>query len=420
MGGGERRVVVTGIGPVAPAGLGRQAFWRGMQRGETYATARRLDAPTAASSFVAEIPGWDPEAYIARKQVRQTDRHTHFALAAIDLAMRDAGLMLDNEDRSRVGVVLANTLGGMEFAERELYRLWTDGPRTVSAYQSIAWFYAASQGQITIAHHLLGFAKTYVGDRAGGIQALGHAYRAIREGDADVIFAGATEAPLTPFSMLCYAGAGLVNTAAGTPQDAFRPFDRRARGLVLGEGAVVLVLEDYVHAQNRHAQVLAEVCGYAETCATDTPPAHVEMHARQLARALALARGGHSCPPAIDYIHADGAASLDADRAEVAAIRAAFGERAHHIPVSVPKALIGDAIAAGSAFAAAITVLSIVDQRILPTPHLEQPVADLEFIMTASQQRRLRRALVIGRSTAGVNAVLHLAAPDEVLSGFGA
>lgn len=405
--------MITGMGLIAPCGIGRQAFWRGMQRPSTYlAPFSRFSLPRAATCYVAEIPDWKPEEHLPRKLVRQTDRHTHFALVAADLAMNDAGLQLDSENPERVGIIVATTLGGMEFAERELYTLWTDSPRAVSAYQSIAWFYAASQGQISIYRGIRGYSKSIVSDRAGGAQALGYAYRVVQEGYADVILAGGTEAPFAPFSMLCYTGAGLVNTGAQSPEQAYLPFDRRAAGIAIGEGAALLVVEEYEHALRRDATIMAEIVGYADTCEALATATSYQAQARQLARAIALATGELlSGGPSIDYIHADGAATPWADMAEVAAIRTSLGSRASSIPISVPKALIGDAIGAGSAFAAAITVLSLVNHCVLPTPHTcaEEQISDLDFVTGAPRRGVLHGALVIARSTGGINAVLCLA-----------
>jgi minimal PKS chain-length factor (CLF/KS beta) len=411
-----RDVVVTGLGLIAPCGIGQQAFWAGLQSPEIYLTPyTQLSIPDTPTVYAAEVSQWQAEHYLPRKLIRQTDRHTHFALAATDLALHDAQIQLENEDPERIGVVISATLGGMEFAERELYTLWAKSPRAVSAYQSIAWFYAASQGQITIAHGLRGYSKSIVSDRSGAIQALGHAYHAIKEGRADVLLAGGAEAPLTPFSLLCYIGAGIVNTQAHTAEQAYLPFDQEAAGIALGEGAALFVLEEYEHARRRNAPILARVSGYATNCNAHMPMASYQDHAQKLAHAMtSCIKSQEVKEPPIDYIHPDGAAQHEADMAEVEAIKMSLKKAAYRVPISVPKALIGDAIGAGGAFAAAITVLSLQQQCVLPTPYIaaNRLISDMDFVLGEPRHTMLRRALVIARSTTNINAVIAFTHPD--------
>ncbi|HLZ60061.1 MAG TPA: beta-ketoacyl synthase N-terminal-like domain-containing protein, partial [Ktedonosporobacter sp.] len=396
-----RQVVITGMGLVAPCGIGRQAFWDGMQQEGSYlAPYTAASHSSIISGYAAHVPEeWKAEQYMPRKLLRQTDRYTQFAMAATVLALQDANLHLEHENLERIGVILASTLGGMEFAERELHTLWTRSPRSVSPYQSIAWFYAASQGQITISHGLRGYSKSIVSDRAGGIQALGHAYQAVKEGRADIILAGGSEAPLTPFNMFCYAGADFVNTRAKRAEQAYLPFDREGAGVALGEGAALLVLEEYEHARRRNAPVLAHVSGYATNCEARAPLADYQIHGQKLAQALL-----HCVEPELtteppDYIHADGLALYGADMAEVTALQTYLGKRAHHVPISVPKARIGDAIGAGGAFAAALTVLSLQQQCLLPTPYVaaHRLIADLDFVIGEPRAAVVQHALVVAR-----------------------
>ncbi len=260
----RRRVVVTGLGPIAPCGIGKEAFWRASLEARSHiGRIRRFDPTGYRCQVAGQVEGFEARDWLDVKTRNQTDRSVHMAFACCEMAVADAGLDLDGEDATQVGMYFANQFGGMEFAEPELYAQAYLGPQRVSAYQAIAWFYAAAQGQWSIARGILGFGKTLVGDRAGGIMALAMGSLAIRQGHAQVVLAGGFEAPVVPYVWAIHQTSGLLSEHRQSPEKAYRPFDAERSGLVLGEGSAILVLEERDRALARGARIYGEVLGYA-------------------------------------------------------------------------------------------------------------------------------------------------------------
>ncbi|GER88694.1 hypothetical protein KDW_28560 [Dictyobacter vulcani] len=229
----QRRVVITGLGVVSPNGIGQDAFWQAGLAGRS-GVIRLPQEETLPIQVAGVVQNFLAEDYIERKLANRSDRMTHFAFAAIQEALADAQLALDHEDPQRVGAVIANTMGGVEYVLQQLQALYTRGPRFMSAYTAIAWLHVATIGQTAIRHGIQGYCKTPVNDTVGGLDALGMAYGAIRRGAADVIIAGGCEAFLNPFILLILSQQGQYVT--GDDLAGYRPFDQRASGLVLAEG----------------------------------------------------------------------------------------------------------------------------------------------------------------------------------------
>src|SRR5215475_4882222 len=307
-----RRAVVTGIGVVAPSGLGAEQHWGSTLRGELrVGPIQRFDASPYGTTLAGQVTGFQPERFVDNRLQVQTDRWTWLAFAQAQLALDDAGYDPRAVDPYRTSVILASASGGNEFGQREIAALWSRGPRSVTAYQSIAWFYAASTGQISIRHRTKGAAGVIVSDAAGGLDSLGHARRVIRRGTPTVL-AGGTEAPLSPYALACQAMTSRM-TVAREPTDGYKPFDIRANGYAPGEGGAILVLEDAGSAAVRGSRGYGEVAGYAAT--------HDAHHherpapdARQYGRAMQLAiRDAGLAPEDVDLVIADGAGSVDLD-----------------------------------------------------------------------------------------------------------
>jgi 3-oxoacyl-[acyl-carrier-protein] synthase II len=408
----QKRVVVTGIGVLAPGGIGKEAFWEGLKSAESRVKSiDRFDASRFSTRIAAVIDDFDAAAFVPRRVIKKCDRFTHFAIAATDLAFKDAGLDPAGMDRERIGLVIGNNLGGWEFGERGLYQLYQEGPQFVSPYQASAWFPAAPQGQISLLWGLKGFSKTVVAERASGAVALAYGMRAITQGHADVIVAGGTEAPISPYGFLCYCVSGLLSTANEHPAEAYRPFDLKRDGLVIGEGSGMLVLEELDHALARGARIYGEIAGYGLT-SDGQHPTNYGSNANQFARAmrLALQRGGLE-PAQIDYVCADGAGSVEGDRLETEAIKAVFGERAGDgLLVSAPKSAFGHLMGAAGAVDAATVLLSMESGVVAPTINYRQPDpdCDLDYVPNQPREASVNAALVNARGQGGVNCVLAL------------
>jgi minimal PKS chain-length factor (CLF/KS beta) len=305
-------------------------------------------------------------------------------------------------------VALAAGSGGNEFGQREMTGLYGRGPGAVTAYQSIAWFYAASTGQASILHGTKGPASVIVTEGAGGLDSLGHARRVVRRGTPAVV-AGGTEAGLSPYALACQSVGGRLSSATD-PREGYLPFDRRARGFVVGEGGAVLLVEDEEAAAARGArQVHGVIAGYAAThdALSATAPAR-EPH--QLARSMELAlRDAGTSPDDVDLVIADATGTPEEDAAEVAALQRVFGGRRVPVPVAAPQALTGRMSVGGSALSAATALLCIRDGVLPAVGGLEQPVeaAGLELVREA-REARVRTVLVVARGLGGFNSSMVL------------
>lgn len=289
-----RRAVVTGIGVIAPNGLRADAYWKSVREG--LGVLDRITREGCAElplKVAGEVRGFDASDLIEDRFLVQTDRFSHYAMAAAQLALDDAGLARENpEEPFEIGVVTAAGSGGGEFGQRELQKLWGQGSRFVGPYQSIAWFYAASTGQISIRSGLKGPCGVVASDEAGGLDAIAHAARGVRRGTGAVLV-GAAEAPLAPYSMVCQLGYPELSTVED-PDRAYRPFTAGACGFVPAEGGAMLVVEDESRARDRGAAVRAVVAGHG---ATFTGASRWEESREGLAHAIRVALDEAGCAP---------------------------------------------------------------------------------------------------------------------------
>jgi 3-oxoacyl-(acyl-carrier-protein) synthase len=396
----RRRVVVSGIGAVTAAGLGVEPLGRALAAGQPLLTdIERFEPAWGEPRRAGQVRDFQARDYMAASLVRQTDVSTHFAFAAVHLGLADARIRLEQVDPLRIGVMVGHAVGGMVYAEPELYNQWVFGPDEVSTYQSIAWFYAAAMGQISIALGLRGYSKAFVADRSSGTHALGHAFRTVQQGHLDLCIAGGTEAPLSPFIYRALASTGHLS------RDSYLPFSAAAEGFLVGEGACFLILEELDHALERGAPIYCELTGYAMTTDSSAGPRRIS-GADDFARAarLALREAGS---PAIDAVMADGMASPDGDAAEVQALRALSNGNFESALVTAPKAVVGELYGGGGPVQTAAGALALRCQRVWPlasatagpvgVPHATEP-----------QARPLQHVLVDSRGLGGVNACLVL------------
>jgi minimal PKS chain-length factor (CLF/KS beta) len=397
------RVVATGVGVVAPTGTGTDEFWKATKDGVcTIGQLRRYDPDGYPMTLAGELGEFSPEQAVGARIAVQTDRFTQIALAAADLAMLDASFDPAALPQFQFGVVTASCAGGVEFGQREIEQLWCRGPRFVGPYQSIAWFYAASTGQISIRHGLKGPCGVLVTDEAGALDAIAHARRDIRHG-ASAMLAGGAEAPLAPFSMACQYPLGLLSCDTD-PARAYRPFTADAGGFVPAEGGAMLLLESESHARWRGAQRYAEIAGYGTTF---TGAGRLTRSTAGLVRAARLALTDAGChADEIDVVFADALGVPEADRAEVVALYELFGDRAARVPVTAPKAGIGRAYAGAAAIDVATAMLTIEQGVVPPTPNVSKPDHDLDLVTGEARTIEVRTALVWARGLSGSNSAL--------------
>ncbi|MPY33931.1 ketosynthase chain-length factor [Streptomyces adustus] len=402
-----RRAAVTGIGVVAPNGLSTETFWKSTQEGVSVLDrVTREGCEHLPLRIAGEVRGFDPSELVEERFLVQTDRFTHFAMAAADQALADARLGRADTDRDpfAVGVVTAAGSGGGEFGQRELQRLWGQGPRFVGPYQSIAWFYAASTGQVSIRGGFKGPCGVVASDEAGGLDALAHAARAVRRGTG-VVVAGAAEAPLAPYSMVCQLGYDDLSTG-DDPTHAYRPFTAAACGFVPAEGGAMIVVEDEGAAREREATVRAFIAGHG---ATFTGASLWERSREGLAQAIRVALDEARCAPEeVDVVFADAFGTPEADRAEALAIADALGAHGRRVPVTAPKTGIGRAYCGAPVLDVAAAVLAMEHGLVPPTPNVYDPCHDLDLVTGRARPAPLRTALVVSRGLMGSNAALVL------------
>ena len=405
-------LLVTGIGVVAPTGIGVEEHWSSLVRGEpAIRPVEGFDAERYGVPLAGQVRGFVPAEHVSPQLMVQTDRWTWMSLAAATLAAEDADYTAP-EDAYATSVFLASGSGGNEFSQHEIQGLWAKGPRSVGAYQSIAWFYAASTGQVSIRDGFKGPSGVVVTEGAGGLDSIGWARRVVRRGTPAVLVGG-TEAGLCPYAVLCQATGGRLSSAA-RPEDAYLPFDRRANGHVVGEGGAILLLEEPGAAAARGVRrVWGEVAGYAATHDAhhhEDPAPDAVQYARAIR--LSLADAGVS-PDEVDLVVADGAGVPELDRLELEARGTVFGGRSAPVPVTAPSSFTGRLMAGGSALAVATALLALRDGIVPGTAFLTDPVdappgVDL---VTAGRVQDLSTVVVLARGAGGFNSSLVLRRP---------
>src|SRR5947209_1309777 len=404
-----RRVVITGLGVVAANGIGKEAFWHATSRGISgIKPISRYPASELAIRVAGEVSDFIVHDYIERKLVNRTDRMTHFALAAVQEALQDAKLALEQENPQRVGAVIANTLGGVEYLLEQARTLYARGPRFMSVYSAIAWLQVANVGQISIRHGIQGYCKTPVNDTASGLNALGMAYRAIRRKAADIIIAGGCEAFLYPFILFVLAHSGYA--ALGDDANAYRPFDRRAAGLLAAEGAGICILEEYEHARRRGAPIYGEILGYGQTNDAHGLVAP-SSNGSQYARAIQLVmQEAQLQPQDIGYFSLDGQAIPSSDQGEAEALHKVFGSDLERLPVSVPRTMLGHSYAAAGALDAITALLALEHGLIPPTINCEELDPRYRLNLVQNEAHPLSGSVVLlgGRAMGGANVVVAL------------
>jgi minimal PKS chain-length factor (CLF/KS beta) len=406
----DRRSVITGIGVVAPTGQDRESWWSATRAGSSgIERIERFDPSRYPVTLAGEVKDFKPEDHIDQRLIKQTDRWTWMALAAAEAALKDASFDPAEHDPYSMSVITASSSGGNEFGQREIQALWEKGPVFVGAYQSIAWFYAATTGQISIKHGMKGPSGVVLAEGAGGLEALAHSRRTIRRG-VETAVSGGVEAPIGPYALTCQLGTGFLSTEPD-PAAAYRPFDARANGYVPGEGGAILLVESLQSAQARKApQIYGEIVGYGAT-----NDAHhwgrPAPDAAQSARAMSVALKNAGIGPAdVDAVVADAFGVPEIDALEVQAIKTAFGEHAGKVPVLAPKSGVGRMYAGGAALDAAAALLCMRDGTLPPIVNLDEPAGgfELDFVRGSERPAELSTILVNARGFGGFNSALVL------------
>ncbi len=410
----RRRVVITGVGPLTAIGSGKKAFFEALQAGRSgIGLLTRFDATPFGAKCAAEIADWEPTAFFPAQRLKRMDRYAQFALASALLALEDAGLPWSRGcPQERVGVSFGTALAGISGAEEEHERFLAKGMRGVNQMLALQIFGGAAHANIAMECGFRGVGTTNSNSCASGVIAVGEALRYIRDGWADVMIAGAAEAPLSPLTFGAFDRIKTMSRWQGEPRLACRPFDLDRDGFVMGEGAASLVLEELGHATRRGAFIYAEVLGYAlnnEAHHMTTPlPGGATVAACMRG---ALADAGVE-PDAIAYINAHASSTQLNDANEIAAIRTVFGSHAQQLAISGTKAFTGHPLGATGAIESVIGALAIGEGFLPPTLHYAtpDPLCDLDIIPLHGRYQPVRYLLNNAFGFGGINASLVMGA----------
>jgi 3-oxoacyl-[acyl-carrier-protein] synthase II len=404
----QRRVAVTGIGVITAFGCGKEALWSGIERGVSpIRRITRFDASGLASQVAAEVDGFDPAEWIAPKQVRRFDRFSQFAVAAAAMALKDACLSTTPLDPTRSGAYVGSALGGVAFGEEQHERYDRLGLRAVTPLLALAVFNAAAASNIAQQFDLRGPVLSNGNSCAAGAIAIGEAARLVARGEADVMLAGGSEAPLATLTFGAFTLVRAMSTRNDDPATACRPFDRDRDGFVMGEGAAILVLEPLEDARRRNARVYGEIAGFGTTNdayhMTEPRPGGSEA---TRAIELALANAGMR-PDDIGYVNAHASSTRLNDVTEAQALHRALGQHASRVPASGTKAFTGHPLGATGAIEAALCLLALERNVLPPTINLRRRDPEVELcLFTEPLRRRIDTALSNSFGFGGSNAAL--------------
>jgi len=410
----RRRVAITGIGALTPIGITRDALWQGLlARRSAVRPVSRFDASIYRSQIAAEID-FHPSDFIEERKVKRLDRFGQFTVACSRLAIEDAQLDMAVEDRERVGSMMGSALGGVGFAEEQFGVFLTQGIKNVAVSLATNVFAGAASCNVAIEFGAQGPNSTNAMSCASGTMGIGQGFREIRDDYADVMICGGVEAPL---NQLCFGAFALIramSTRNDDPMHASRPFDRDRDGFVMGEGAAVVVLEEYERAKARGAHIYAEVCGYA-FCNDAHHMTAPRPDGSQAARAMRGAlKDAHVEPHEVEYVNAHGSSTPLNDPTETRAIRTVFGDHATKLQVSSTKAYYGHALGASGAMETAICAMALEHEWLPPTLNLEDPDdgCDLDYIPGVGRESRVDYILNNSFGFGGINAALVLKRAD--------
>ena len=404
----KRRVVVTGVGAVSPVGNSAEESWEAVLNGKSgIGPLTRLDSDQFPVKVAAEVKDFDIETYIPRKDARKMDRFTHYALAASIMAMKDADLELDEETALRTGVWIGSGIGGMETHEQQFKTFLEKGYRRVSPFFVPMMIPDMASGQVSIHFGAKGINSCTVTACASGTNSIGDAFEVIKRGDADVMITGGAEAPITTMAVAGFCS----NTALSLnpdPATASRPFDKERDGFVIGEGAGILILEEYEHAVKRGAKIYAEIVGYGSTGDAHhitAPAPEGEGGARAMRQAIDEAE---ISPDKIDYINAHGTSTPYNDLFETIAAKTVFGDHAYKLAMSSTKSMTGHLLGAAGGLEAIFTVKALQEGILPPTMNYENedPECDLDYVVNKARKADIEYAMSNSLGFGGHNASL--------------
>jgi 3-oxoacyl-[acyl-carrier-protein] synthase II len=405
----RRRVVVTGLGIVCPVGNTVEEAWANALAAKSgIARITRFDASAYASQIAGEVKNFDVAAYLSAKEARRYDTFIHYGLAAAIQALKDSSVEVTPENADRIGCVIGSGIGGLPLIESTHADLVKGGPRKISPFFVPGSIINMTAGLLSIMYGLKGPNLAMVTACTTSNHCIGDAGRLIEYGDADVIVAGGSESTISPLGIGGFTAPRALSTRNDDPAGASRPWDKDRDGFVLGEGAGILVLEEYEHARRRGARIYCELAGYgmsADAHHITAPPEDGEGAARCMVNAL---RNARMAPDQVDYINAHGTSTPLGDIAETLAVKRAFGDHAKKLAVSSTKSMTGHLLGAAGGIEAVFSVLAVQRQVVPPTANLVNvdPACDLDYVPLVAREMPVRAALSNSFGFGGTNGTL--------------
>jgi len=405
----KRRVVITGMGVIAPNGIGIENFWDSLVQGRSGITGiTRFDASSYSSQMAGELKDFDPTDYMSPRSARHMDRFAQFAVACTRMALQDAKIKITKDNSSRIGIALGSALGGIPSAEVQHSIFVEKGLKRVDPFLATKIFSGASISQVSIEFGISGHSNSIGGGCGVGTDSIGYSFHAIRNNLAEIMITGASEAPLAPLTFGAFCQIGALSKRNGDPTRASRPFDKERDGFVMSEGAGILVLEDLENAMERGAPIYAEVLSYGTT---NDAYSMVQPLAtgKQAKEAIQIAiQNANVKPTEIDYINAHGSSTPLNDKIETMIIKEIFGEHAYTIPISSTKSMIGHPMGAAGSIEIIASALAIKYQFIPPTINYEfpDPECDLDYVPNKGRKASVNIVLKNSFSFGGKNSAI--------------
>jgi 3-oxoacyl-[acyl-carrier-protein] synthase II len=405
----RRRVVITGLGIVSPVGNSVGGAWENLVAGRSgIDRITRFDATAFNCQIAGEVKGFKIEEYVAAKEARHMDTFIHYGMAAGIQAVRDSGIEITDENAERIGVVVGSGIGGLPLIEATHTDLVERGPRKISPFFVPASIINMISGQLSIHYGIKGPSFAIVSACTTGLHSIGEAGRMIEYGDVDVMLAGGAESTVSPLGIGGFAAARALSTRNDDPKTASRPWDRDRDGFVLGEGAGVLVLEEYEHAKRRGARIYAELIGYGVSSdAHHITAPNADGPRRGM---LAALRKAHLNPEDVQYINAHGTSTPLGDRNETEAIKLAFGAHAHKVVVNSTKSMTGHLLGAAGGIEAVFSTLAVYHQVSPPTINIfnQDPECDLDYCANRARDLKIDVAMSNSFGFGGTNGTMLL------------
>jgi 3-oxoacyl-[acyl-carrier-protein] synthase II len=405
----KRRVVITGVGMISPLGVGNEPTWQGLLEGRSgIGRITKFDATEYSAKIAGEVRGFEPERWIEKKDVKKSDTFIHYAIAASDMAVEDAALDCAAGNGDRLGVIIGSGIGGLPLIEEMHRKLMERGPSRISPFFIPGLIVNLAAGQVSIRHGCRGPNSAPATACATGAHAIGDAFKIIQRDDADVMFAGGSEAVISPLAIGGFAAMRALSTRNDDPQRASRPWDLNRDGFVVGEGAGIVIIEELEHARARGARIYCEITGYgmsSDAYHITSPAEDGGGMIRVMKQAL---KDAGLRPEQIDYINAHGTSTQVGDKTETVAIKGVFGDHAYKLAVSSTKSMTGHLLGAAGGLEAAISALALKHGVMPPTINYEtpDPECDLDYVPNVKRQAKLAHVMSNSFGFGGTNATL--------------